>query len=72
VFGLPYREIWLLDFEFISEPGSLPVPVCMVARELVSGRLIRLWQDQLSAQPPFQVNDETLFVAYFASAELVS
>ena len=25
-----------LDFEFVSEPGDLPVPVCMVARELGS------------------------------------
>ena len=42
----------------------------MVARELISDRLIRLWQDELGAEPPFPIDDDTLFVAYFASAEL--
>src|SRR5262245_57931729 len=60
----------MLDFEFVSESGARPVPVCMVARELGSGRLIRLWQDELPAAPPFSVDDDTLFVAYYASAEL--
>ena len=45
--GLPFSEIWALDFEFVAESGAVPVPVCMVARELISGRLIRLWQDEL-------------------------
>jgi hypothetical protein len=42
----------------------------MVARELRSGRLIRLWQDELPGRPPFPVDDQTLFVAYYASAEI--
>jgi DNA polymerase I len=68
--GLPYREIWAADFEFIANPGGRPDPVCMVARELRSGRLIRLWQDDLPGQPPFRVDDGVLFVAYMAAAEL--
>ena len=68
--GLPFREVWTLDFEFVSEPGDLPVPVCMVARELGSNKLIRLWQDELEAEPPFSTGDDVLFVAYFASAEV--
>ena len=55
MFGLPFREIWALDFEFTSEPGAFPVPVCMVARELCSNRLVRLWRDELGSQPPFDV-----------------
>jgi DNA polymerase-1 len=70
VLGLPFRQIWLLDFEFVSESGAVPVPVCMVARELISNSLVRLWQDELGAEPPFPIDDDTLFVAYFASAEL--
>lgn len=66
----PFREVWFLDFEFVSESGTTPVPVCMVARELGSNRLIRLWQDELGHQPPFTVDDDTLFVAFFASAEI--
>jgi hypothetical protein len=42
----------------------------MVARELGSNRLIRLWRDELGSRPPFPVDDDALFVAYFASAEL--
>ena len=29
-----FTEIWLCDFEFISNPGERPVPICMVAHEL--------------------------------------
>ena len=70
MFGLPFEEIWALDFEFISKPGAQPLPVCLVATELVSGRSIRRWQDELGPEPPFPINDETLFVAYYAPAEL--
>ena len=68
--GLPFREIVCLDFEFIAEPGENPVPVCLVAKEMVSGRLIRLWQDQLGPEPPFATDKGVLFVAFVAQAEL--
>lgn len=68
--NLPFREVVALDFEFISESGATPVPVCMVARELVSGRLHRFWVDDFADHPPFPTGDDVLFVAYFASAEI--
>jgi hypothetical protein len=68
--GLPFRELWAADFEFRALPGERPVPVCMVARELRSGRLLRRWQDELPDRPPFEVGPDTLFVAYVAQAEL--
>ena len=67
---LPYREIWAVDFEFTVHPGERPIPICMVARELRSGRVIRLWQDQFGPAPPFSIDPDTLFIAYYASAEL--
>ena len=70
MFGLPYDEIWLLDFEFVSEPGSHPSPVCLVANELISGRTVRLWRDGFGSKPPFRVDPAVLFVAYYAPAEL--
>ena len=70
MFGLPFKQVWALDFEFVAPAGALPAPVCLVAQELGSRRLIRLWRDQLGAEPPFPVDDDTLFVAYYASAEL--
>jgi len=65
-----FQEIWLVDFEFSAPPGDRPSPVCLVAREFRSGQLHRIWLDGVSTPPcPFDVGPETLFVAYFASAE---
>jgi len=67
-----FREIWAADFEFRAPPGHNPEPICLVAKELLSGRTIRLWQDELraAATPPFDTGPDTLFVAYYASAEI--
>jgi DNA polymerase I len=66
----PYREIWFVDFEFGALPGERPVPVCVCALELHTGRLIRQWQDELGPTPPYSVGPDALFIGYFASAEL--
>lgn len=67
-----YREVWLVDFEFSAPPGERPDPVCLVGRELRSGRTVRLWQEELRGRriPPYPIGPDVLFVAYFASAEL--
>jgi DNA polymerase-1 len=66
---LPFREIWAVDFEFGAKPGENPEPVCLVALELRSGRQVRLWQDEFGPIPPYPTGPDTLFVAYYASAE---
>jgi hypothetical protein len=67
-----FKEVWLVDFEFNAQAGERPSPVCLVARELRSGHLLRLWVDDLvgMARPPFPTGPDALFVAYYASAEL--
>jgi hypothetical protein len=66
-----YREIWLVDFEFGCQDGGRPEPRCVCARELRSGRLVRLWLgDGAPASPPYPTGSDVLFVAYYASAEL--
>jgi hypothetical protein len=67
---LPFAEIWAVDFEFIANPGENPEPVCLVAWELRSGRKERLWSDEFGSAPPYGVGADTLFVAYYASAEI--
>jgi len=67
--GLPFGEAVAADFEYTSGSGSRPAVVCMVAKELASGRVHRLWQDELGAEPPFPVDDDTLFITYFGTAE---
>ncbi|MHB9100699.1 MAG: DNA polymerase [Sulfuricella sp.] len=66
--------VWLVDFEYHplnGREGNPPFPVCMVARELHTGRTLRLWRDELVSLPfaPFPVDDSALFVAFYASAE---
>jgi hypothetical protein len=65
-----YREIWMADFEFEAGTGERPVPVCLCAREFRSGRELRIWQDQFGPTPPYPTDAGSLFVAYYASAEL--
>ena len=64
------REIWTVDFEFQAEPGERPVPVCLVAWELRTKRRVRLWRDQFGQAPPYCVGPDSVFCAYYASAEL--
>jgi DNA polymerase-1 len=68
--ALPFAEIWLVDFEFQAGRGETPKPVCLVALELRSGRKLRLWRDEFGSSPPYSTGPDTLFVAYYASAEL--
>jgi len=67
---LPFKEIWAVDFEYGAKPGENPEPVCLVAWELRSGRKARLWRHEFGATPPYPTNADTLFVAYYASAEI--
>lgn len=69
---LPFQEVWCVDFEFGALPGERPGPVCLVAWELVSGRKLRVWQDDLNRlqAPPYPMGKDSLFVAYYASAEM--
>jgi hypothetical protein len=77
---LPFNHIVLIDFEFefgghttleeAGRSGERPRPVCMIAKELPSGRTWRLWRDEFVSQPPFPIGADTVLVAYYASAEL--
>jgi hypothetical protein len=66
-----FGRVWAVDFEFTAPPGHRPAPLCLVARELRTGRLVRRWlTDDPSATPPYGTGRNDLFVAYYASAEL--
>ena len=65
-----YREVWCVDFEFAAPPGGRPTPHCLVALELRTRRLERIWLgDPGPATAPYGTGPDTLFVAYYASAE---
>ena len=77
---LPFKHVVAVDFEFefgghdtleaAGRSGERPRPVCMVAKELRSGKTWRLWRGQFGPQPPFPIDADTVLVAYYASAEL--
>ena len=77
---LPFRHVVVADFEFefgghaaaeeAGRSGERPRPVCMVAKELLSGQTWRLWRGEFGPTPPFPIGSDGLFVAYYASAEL--
>jgi hypothetical protein len=67
---LSFTEIWAVDFEFGAESRENPEPVCLVAWQLRSGRKLRLWRDGFGSIPPYPTGPDTLFVAYYVSAEV--
>jgi DNA polymerase-1 len=77
---LPYRYIVTADFEFefgghasfeeANRSGERSRPVCMVAKELRSGKEWRLFRGEFDSAPPFPTGRDALFISYYASAEL--
>lgn len=67
---LPFEQVWFVDFEFIAKPGEHPDVVCLCAKELRSGRTLRLWRDRLGSTPPYRTDAGALFVCFAATAEV--
>lgn len=75
-----YKSIIVLDseFNFIARDGGRPdiggrpVPLCLCALELRSGTRWTIWREELLIlrSPPFPIDNNTLFVAFVASAEM--
>jgi DNA polymerase-1 len=75
---LPFEEIWCVDTEFYpgrglnngGRDGDPSTPLCVVARELRSNRVVRQWQDEFGPLPPYRIDDGALVIGYTISAEL--
>jgi hypothetical protein len=69
-----FRQVVVVDTEYEIEPGGLPNVLCLVAyvldEHLRHVRTVRLWRGEFGSAPPFDIDDDTLFVAYSAWAEL--
>ena len=74
---LPFEEIWAVDTEFYPGPGyanggvegDASTPLCVVATELRSGRVVRRWRDELGPSPPYRIDPGVLIAGYMLSAE---
>lgn len=75
---LPFEEIWCVDTEFYpgrglnngGRDGDPSTPLCVVAREMRTNRVVRQWADQFSPLPPYRIDDGVLVLGYTISAEL--
>jgi DNA polymerase I len=69
-----FAHIVVCDFEYEVAAGELPNVLSMVAyvldEHLQHVRTVRLWRGEFPNSPPFDVDDNTLFVAYSAWAEM--
>jgi hypothetical protein len=66
-----FREVVLVDTEFRPRGDGTQEVRCVCALELASGREHRVWCDA-PAPCPYPVDLGSLFVAHYASAELLS
>jgi DNA polymerase I len=69
VVALPFAEIWAEDFEWVPKLGERHDVVCYGARELRSGRTLKLWRDQLGPTSPNRTDDQALFLSFVFNAE---
>jgi len=60
----------VVDTEFYAPNGERQVPACAVGRELRTGRVVTQFYGEFTATPPFRVDAEALYVAFYASAEM--
>ena len=70
-----YDRIWAVDFEyFTGDSGAdAPRPICMVAVDILSGEIVREWLwDGAPSRCPISVDERSLYVAYYASAEVTN
>ena len=70
-----FEQVWVYDFEYCytnRNEGNPPSPVCMVAYEVNSRTVLRLWFDGSNHRPrcPFRVDERSVFLAYSAPADL--
>jgi DNA polymerase I len=67
--GLYLKVMWAVDFEYSFDQDGHPSPLCLVARDLRTGHLIRQWKP-FGPVPPYPVGPDSLFVCYSAQAEI--
>ena len=65
-----FKKVWTLDTEFESRPGARPIPICLVAHDLLSREVLRLWLWGVPTPPcPFSCDHDELLVCHAGDAE---
>lgn len=69
-----FREVWFLDYEFrFNGDGGNPVPICLVAREMRSNELHKVWLNEQKplTKLPYAIDKDALVIAYYSTAEML-
>src|SRR4249920_3038382 len=68
-----FKNIVAVDFEFEfgghNAVGERPRPVCGVFKELRTGKIVKIWRGEFGLTPPFPTGSDTLWIAFYSSAE---
>ena len=65
-----YEEVIIADAEYQQPRGENPLPICMCAHELFSGKDYTVWFEGQPYPPcPYDLGEKSLFVTYNAIAE---
>ena len=70
----------VVDTEYYPGPGranggrdgDIITPLCLVACEMRSGRIVHRWQDEFGPFPPYRLDADALIIGYMISAEFGS
>lgn len=66
-----FKNIWVIDYEFNgSDKGNIQNPLCYAGKNLFTNETITHWIDGTETGPLYSTDDDTLIVAFFASAEM--
>ncbi len=65
-----YSEIWIVDFEYSTDSNFRPVVICMIAVEIKTQRILKLYGGGLLKEPSFLGDNNALYVCYFGVAEM--
>ena len=69
-----YRRVWVADFEYWTgaSGNEPPRPICFVAKDVLSGKVIRQWLWEEVEEPPCLIttDEDSLYVSFVGSAEI--
>jgi DNA polymerase I len=65
-----FKELWVIDYEFLGGYGNPQQPICYVAKNIGTEEIIPHWINGTETSPDYPVNDSSLIIAYYASAEM--
>lgn len=67
-----FDQIWAVDFEFTAPNGYRPRPIVMVAKDVLTGRVLQITEERLRhlSTPPFDTGERSLVISFYAPAEM--